>query len=623
MNVKYRTLLSEVLPFETPLFFDNYGFYNKLVSGDIDENFIEDTFKLKKVSFSIPFNYDVKRNGGNGVRRLSVIHPVQQLEIVDFYERYDLLLVKNSIGSPFSLRHINDVAKLYYNTSHELIVDYDKTRVEMEDDDKDTQVYVSYFSYKEIDRMYKFFKDMPMFRLEQKYEKLHKLDVAKCFYHIYTHSIAWALEGKAFAKAHLKEERLSSKFDKLMQHCNYNETNGIVVGPEVSRIFAEIIFRRIDFRVLERLKGDDVVFGRDYELRRYVDDMMIFANDDAILDKIEKTIKEELEKYKLYVNKSKTATYTRPFGTPLSCGKQHLLEEYQRLEDIISKSKKPPYKESLAFLRKFRTLASEHSLAYGDLNRMTLSLIARMVKNEGFGGVDSTTKLRCWLIVLDIAFYVFSLDMSATASLRLCRIILQTSKAFKSEEREAFTEIREKLIIEVHRMLGIHFNTSRSDLTPIEVINPLLALKSMGIDVCDKELLIKLFHLETEDALDCSRLNYFNICSLLMLIQNDTKYSDIKSGILISIKEKFGNNYWKMESEMVLLLLDLMTCPYIDKKEKQNILVVSKLASDSTRAGEKRIKLQGEITRWFFDWQMSTTALDYYLKKKEYRPTYE
>lgn len=623
MNIKYRTLLSEVLPFETPLFFDNFGFYDKLVNGYVDEKFFEDLFQLKKSSFSIPFNYDVKRNGGNGVRRLSIIHPVQQLDIVDFYENYNLLLVKNSIGSPFSLRHINDVAKLYYDTSHELIVDYDKTRVEMDEDERDSKVYVSYFSYKEIDRMYKFFKDMPMFRLEQKYEKMRKLDVAKCFYHIYTHSIAWALEGKAFAKAHLKEERMSSKFDKLMRHCNYNETNGIVVGPEVSRIFAEIIFRRIDFRVLERLKDTNIVFGRDYELRRYVDDMMIFANDDAVLDKIEKTIEEELEEYKLYVNKAKTATYTRPFGTPLSCGKQHLLEEYTHLEDIISKSKKPPYKESLAFLRKFRTLASEHSLAYGDLNRMTLSLLARMVKSEGFGGEDSTTKLRCWIIVLDIAFYVFSLDMSATASLRLCRIILQSTNAFTSEDKEVFTDLREKLVLEAHRMLGIHFNTSRSDLTPIEVINPLLALKSIGIDVCDKKSLTRLFHLEAEDVLDCSHMNYFNICSLLMIIQDDTKYSDIKEELLKAVKKKFANDQWEKEAEMTLLLLDLMTCPYIDKTEKIDILVVSKLAANRTKAGEKLKKLEGETSRWFFDWQMSTTALDYYLKKKEYRPTYE
>ena len=141
MTKKYRVLLSEVLPYETPLFFDNMGFYKKLVSGDTDERFL-DTFKAER--FSIPFNYDVKRNGGIGVRRLSIIHPFQQLKIVDFYNKYDSLLVKNSIGSPFSLRHISDIAKLEYNTSHELIVDYDRIDREIDDEERDSKVYVTF-----------------------------------------------------------------------------------------------------------------------------------------------------------------------------------------------------------------------------------------------------------------------------------------------------------------------------------------------------------------------------------------------------------------------------------------------------------------------------------------------
>lgn len=621
---KYRTLLSEVLPYETPLFFDNYGFYNRVVNDGFDLNQLKDLFK--KDNFSIPFNYNIKRNGNKGTRCLSIIHPIQQLEIVDFYEKYDVLLVKNSIGSPFSLRHINDIAKLYYDTSHELIIDYCKTNVEIDEDDRDEKVYVSYFTYRDIDRMYKFFKDMPMFRLEQKYEKMRKIDVAKCFYHIYTHSIAWALEGKEFAKAHLHDSRMASEFDNLMQHCNYNETNGIVVGPEVSRIFAEIIFRRIDFRVLERLKNEDIVFGRDYEIRRYVDDMMIFANDDSILDKIESTIKEELERYKLFVNAAKTATYSRPFGTPLSCSKQHLLEDIGRLQESFDKLKNPLYKDSLIFLRKFRTLTSEHSLEYGDLNRMVLSLLVKMVKHEDFGSESMETKVKSWLTILDIAFYIFTLDMSATASMHLCRIILKVGQSFADKDSQSYTTIKEKLVSEAVRILKIHFNTSKSGLTPIEVINPLLALKSIGIDVCDNSAIKQLFHLGNGGTLDCSNLNYFNICSLLMLIQNDTEFTEVKDELFRSVCKRYhdyGGTTWVKESEMVLLFLDLMTCPYFLKNDKAKLITESKMRSNLTKAGVLRKKLEGQGGRWFFDWTMSITALDYYLKKKEYRPTYE
>jgi len=621
---KYRTLLSEVLPYETPLFFDNFGFYDKIVNGDLDVNCLKNLFFTQK--YSIPFNYNVKRNGGKSARCLSIIHPVQQLDIVDFYEKYNMLLVKNSIGSPFSLRHINDIAKLYYDTSHELIVDYDKTKLEIDEDDRDEKVYVSYFTYKDIDRMYKFFKDMPMFRLEQKYEKMRKLDVAKCFYHIYTHSIAWALEGKKYAKAHIGKSRLSSDFDNLMQHCNYNETNGIVVGSEVSRIFAEIIFRRIDFCVLERLKSENIVFGRDYELRRYVDDMIIFANNDIVLDNIETVIREELEQYKLYVNGAKTVTYTRPFGTPLSCCKQRLIENYTELKDDIESSKPPLYKSSLKFFRSFRTITSEHSLEYGELNRMVLSLLAKMVKRGDFASNEKEIKIKSWLTVLDIAFYIFSLDMSTTASLHLCRIILQADKAFGEESAQMSMPIKEKLYSEAKRILNIHFNASDASLTPIEVINPLLAMKSIGINVCDKNTIKRLFLLEKDDVIDCSHLNYFNICSLLMLIQNDTEFADIKDELSKSIEKRYndyGNTTWAKESEMALMLLDLMACPHLDEKYKNDLIVKCDLRKDTSKASGLRKKLQGKIKRWFFDWDMSPTALEFYLKKKEYRPTYE
>jgi len=622
-KIKYRVLLSEILPYETPLFFDNFGFYEKIIKEGVDKKWMKDQLAAE-YSGTIPFNYNVKRNCDNGVRCLSVIHPIQQLDIVEFYKENDVLLVKYSTDSPFSLRHINGIAKLYYDASHELIVDYDKTNVEIDDDEKEENVYVSYFTYREIDRMYKFFKDMPMFRLEQKYSKMRKLDVAKCFYHIYTHSITWAIAGKAYAKANKRNDCLANRFDSLMRHCNYDETNGIVVGPEVSRIFAEIIFRRIDFNVLERLKSLGIILGRDYEIRRYVDDMMVFSHDDNILDKIESTIKEELEQYKLYVNPAKTITSSRPFGTPLSCCKQELLEEYEQLKNNIGETKEPPYKTSLKFFRKFRTMVSAHSLEYGELNRMMLSLLAKMIRHENFGGEDPATRLKSWLTVVDIAFYLFTLDMSATASLRLCRIILQANEIISNVEPDISIPIKEKLSSEMHRVLNIHLNTRLSELTPIEIVNPLLAMKSIGIDVCDIALIRKLYHIEENDTIDHSRLNYFDICCLMMFMQNKPEYAEVKKNLLEAIEERFKTDAtWKQKAELVLLLLDMMACPYIDNKSKNKIILASGLCNNSNMAANKCKNLCGRNQRWFFDWSMSPTALDYYLKKKEYRPTYE
>ena len=53
------------------------------------------------------------------------------------------------------------------------------------------------------------------------------MDIARCFYHIYTHTIAWAVKGKEQAKELIGKETFENAFDTLMQHANYNETNGI------------------------------------------------------------------------------------------------------------------------------------------------------------------------------------------------------------------------------------------------------------------------------------------------------------------------------------------------------------------------------------------------------------
>ena len=109
-----------------------------------------------------------------------------------------------------------------------------------------------------------------------------------------------------------------------MQEANYNETNGIIVGPEISRIFAEIILQRIDRDVFELLKEDGLEFGVDYVVKRYVDDYFVFANDHNLIDKIYNLFQERLEKYKLYVNESKNEKLDVPFITGITIAKNEL-----------------------------------------------------------------------------------------------------------------------------------------------------------------------------------------------------------------------------------------------------------------------------------------------------------
>lgn len=64
-----------------------------------------------------------------------------------------------------------------------------------------------------------------------------KFDVSRCFDSIYTHTLSWALSSKKIVKDNLgtNKDSFGGKFDRVMQQMNYNETNGIVIGPEFSK----------------------------------------------------------------------------------------------------------------------------------------------------------------------------------------------------------------------------------------------------------------------------------------------------------------------------------------------------------------------------------------------------
>lgn len=627
MKNKYRTLLSEVLPYETPLFFDNVGFYSHLVTGRVNEADLHDLFLMKSDDYSLPFNYKVQRNARKGSRALSVIHPISQLAIVDFYRNYDLSLLQATNDSPFSLRYIYAVAKLRYDASKELIIERKQLEKEMDtEDDEQTKEYVSYFTYRSIDRMYKFFNGMPLFRLEQKYAMMRKLDVTGCFYHIYTHSVAWAIMGKDVAKKSTRKKTLGNDFDTLMQRCNYNETNGIVVGPEVSRIFAELIFHRIDQNVLSSLKDRGCVFGVHYEIRRYVDDMMVFANDEKTLDVIESVIEKELAFYKLDLNKSKRTTQVRPFGTPISCCKQDVINLFNKYRDeYILNTDHPiraPYKVALSFFRELRLIVSKYDVSYGDVNRMLLSFVSKAMRSvKSNEAVEEVKTLQC-VCLLDIAYLLFSFDITTTASLRMCRVIFIANEIAESMTMpNCRQEVIEKLYKETNRVLSIYLATDREENMPVEIVNILLALKSLGLEAYDNDRLIALFGIKTnEKGFDFSNLNYFTICSLLMLIKSEPSYIELKDNLQKYILSLFTEG-WQKKSELALLFLDLIACPDLPDQYKKKLW--AKTHYGNIVRGEKRKYFSDHKNRWFFDWNMNKNTLDNYLKKKEYRPAYE
>jgi len=353
---KERVLFADVLPYELPFIFTNRYFYRFLVKNEI---WIDDkslhwgkqistgAFLLLKVIFKIPDN--IKTQDGfyamspkdrpstipnqykiqhkpNQARVLSVIHPANQIEIVSFYEKYKSLILFYCNQSNFSLRHPNKVACYFYykDKLHKELLGKKGDKLELFFNEYEN--LKSFFSYNKYSNIHKFYEDYRYQRAEKKFTNLLKFDLQSCFDSIYTHTISWVTNGgKDNYKVHYpyknSDDAFGSKFDTMMQKMNFNETNGIIIGPEFSRIFAEVILQYIDKTVEVRAKAKKLNNKVDYECYRYVDDYFLFYNNPEARNEIMLLFTNLLKEYKLTISDAKTIEFVRPFVTDITRAK--------------------------------------------------------------------------------------------------------------------------------------------------------------------------------------------------------------------------------------------------------------------------------------------------------------
>jgi Reverse transcriptase (RNA-dependent DNA polymerase) len=146
-------------------------------------------------------------------------------------------------------------------------------------------------------------------RLSQ-YRFVAKTDVSRFYHSIYTHSIPWAFHGKKEAKAD-RDNRSAAVFfnraDWLLRCGQDGQTVGIPVGPDTSRVFAEIIATAIDLEFIKRSHSDTIA------VLRHVDDVWIGANSHADAEQALWRYREAMREFELDINESKTKIYSAEF----------------------------------------------------------------------------------------------------------------------------------------------------------------------------------------------------------------------------------------------------------------------------------------------------------------------
>lgn len=586
-----RVLITDTLPFETPIIFSNDGLYDLLNSIDTADECLKvvvsalvfGTDLPKPVHSTEPYLYKVKKNSQE-FRRLALLHPSSQWQLRCFYEKYEQLMLHYCSISPASIRTPSRIAGSFYSkSSWENINQYKNGSVATTALDKYVKHTPSYFAYKGYDRLYKFFNSRDYFSLEKQFSVLTTLDVSKCFDSIYTHSLSWAIKDKSFTKANVQvSSTFAQDFDEVVRHGNHNETNGIPIGPETSRVFAEIVFQEIDRRTIQCLADLGEVFGVHYTFRRYVDDVFIFTREEKLGRKVYAAYADVLTSFNLHANTSKSHVISRPFLTSKSrlifeAGRQAnaFFEKFLNSEDrksLVPKEVFSQWSLTKSYIDSIKSLCSSSAAGYDEVSSFLISVVAERVKKLVTNGVDEVPPeeqikyLATIEVLLDVLFFLYSVSPSVSASYKLSTSIILLIRFSKRHLQNHSETVAQRIYDLLAAMLidqcGVSYAEGVDGFVRLEYLNVILAARELGSQyLLPLDVIEKMFINE--------KLTYFTIISCLFYIRDEQRYATLKKTLLKAVRQKLNNLADVFHnSEKAHLLLDLLFCPFVPDHQK-------------------------------------------------------
>ena len=670
---KERVLFSDVLPYECPIIFSNRYLYRFLAKylwvgekqkvDNITWNILKQSKRLDEKDANAfaallfgcyekgneigtlqhqlnalfyPYHFNIAHKT-NKNRTLSIIHPYCQWQVVEFYNQYKYSILYLCNQSKYSLRKPHKVAQYFYyrDRLHRKLLGHETDKVELFFNEYEN--LKTYFSYEKYSNMYKFYEDYRYQRAEKKFKRLVKFDLQSCFDSIYTHTISWATAGGADKVKVLPGYHgswVGDAFDNLMQSVNARETNGIVIGPEFSRIFAEIILQYIDQKVEQELLKENLRQKSSYECYRYVDDYFLFYNEERDRSLFMECLTKWLKEFKLQISPSKTEEFERPFITKITMAKQRIdnlfsdifsTPLWEEVESNLGEEKEEDaegvdadkdkeildkkfniYLPANSVNTRIKSIVREGGIEYRDIANYLLEKMSQrldaflnryekgfkkyerlMLKEETYKDeVDLQAlrvqrKLTSYLVsLIDVAFFVFNSNRQVNTTLKLQKImntIIIYAKRhgdFKFNPDIRFQTASKDIIFKkIQDEIALVLATTDSHRNTLhESLYLLILAKELGSAYLFAPEVIKSF-------IDKSELQYnLFACIILMYYYANHKCYDSQKTLL---RDEILKKYWlvaeserRRNSELTILTADMMTCPFVDDAYKQRLLML-------------------------------------------------
>lgn len=645
-----RVLSTEVLPFELPLIFSNQLFHKleadtSLPRPELARRLLEVASESSRKA-TIPYTYRILRGDGK-TRTLSIMHPSCQREFIRFYRDYDGYILNLCAKSMFSLRRPHQIGSSFFERDYlgpDSLVVGDVGDPAPSGKSEQREDASSYFYYTPFNQIWKFFESPDFIRLEQDFRFLKRLDISSCFPSLYTHSISWAIRGKAFTKRNMSATGFDSILDELMRRANWGETNGILVGPEVCRIFAEIVLQAIDLE-FERALRDSALLPRKLAVRRYIDDYFIFAASEQDFPQAEALLVKVLEEYRLALNASKSEKYSSPLISGLSMAREAIRQLLSR--EVSGRlaatfeagapgdGDQVPQRTDVAqvfgpprsVIRDLKTIIKSYSATYATVTPYALGIIVRALRqcqgrlsrDDSFAP-DRARAVGALSDILEVAFFLYRMDVRVPTTYSVARtIVLVRNLAARTGGIEA------QLALEIQNLGASVVRQLRdAGVSGPEMSCLLTTLLGSGTKgTMSRSELEKCFGVSGDEI---ERADYFSLMSALHCGggRREFKQTHLRIGKEIARRFSEYEDSHHLSAELTLMFFDTLACPYLEKQVKES--VVQAMSQSVLRRAASALEVAALLDfadrhLHFIDWRREI-GLPQMLSRTQLRPAY-
>ena len=197
-------------------------------------------------------------------------------------------------------------------------------------------------------------RDESRVTLSSRREDYAVADVRAFFHSIYTHAIPWAVHGKDFAKRNRGVSHYGNVIDLLSRNAQDGQTLGLPVGPDTSRLIAEVLASGIDVHVQRRLR-----IGRR-DASRYIDDYTLSSPDGSGGAELLAALRQSAAVFELELNSEKSAIYQTSYRQPTGW--------QQEVRAYLPRHSKATGRVDTAALQRFFYVLGRMCLAHPDIN---------------------------------------------------------------------------------------------------------------------------------------------------------------------------------------------------------------------------------------------------------------